>query len=699
MQQYHHTPDLGILQIYHSIMNSDYRTIYLLVLLCLTRGVTTYSQVQNDVLIEQILESMAPELSEDHDYSEIAERLTHYRRSPLNINLASKEQLQELFFLSPVQVKSILSHREENGLFIDVLELQSVPGFDPQTLRWLLNFIVVLPPGELKSISLSKLIKKAEHDIMFRFGQVLEKQSGFSSSSLTEGTYTGSAMRIFTRYRYNYSNVLFASINMEKDAGEPLSFSKGGRGFDFYSANISYRGNGIVRKVIAGDYALQFGQGLSMWAGAGFGKGANLSTIAKQDVGLRPYSSVNESLFMRGIAGTIRLKAISFTPFYSGRRIDAGMAESGLEVSTMQVSGLHRTQTEILNKNALSQLVYGSNAQYNKGDLSAGITAYRTQFSIPIAEGKSLYQQYNFKGAILNNVSMNYSYTFRNSYLFGEAAHSLNSGFAILNGLLSSLAPPVSLVLLYRNYEKNYHSFFNQGLAEASNAVNERGFYSGLAIKFNRQWELYTYSDFFRFPWLKFRVDGPSSGYELFGQITYTPGKRFKLIGRFRQQIREENTEDSGPGLDIVEKQNLRVEMTYKISNDFSIRNRAEIVRYHKGALNPEFGFLSFQDIIFDPMGSKISGNIRFAIFETSGFNTRIYSYENDVLYSYSVPAYQGKGLRFYINGRYTISHGADLWIRYALISYANQETNGTGGDTISGNKRSDIRFQLRFQF
>ena len=671
----------------------------MLVLLCLILSRATYSQVQNDVLIEQILESMAPELSEDHDYSEILERLNYYRRSPLNINLASKDQLHELFFITPAQVRSILSHREENGLFIDVLELQSVPGFDPQTLRWLLNFIVVLPPGELKSVSFNKLIMKAEHDLMFRFGRVLEKQYGFSSSSLSEGNYAGSAMRMFTRYRYNYSNVLFASLNMEKDAGEPLSFRKGGRGFDFYSANISYRGNGIIRKLIAGDYALQFGQGLSMWAGAGFGKGANLSTIAKQDVGLRPYSSVNESLFMRGIAGTFGLKAISFTPFYSGRRIDAGMAETGLEVSSMQVSGLHRTQTEILNKNALSQRIYGANAQYNKGDLSTGLTAYRTQFSIPFAAGKSLYQQYNFKGAILNNFSINYSYTFMNSYIFGEAAHSLNSGFAVLNGLVSSIAPPVNVVMLYRNYEKNYHSFFNQGLAEASNAVNERGFYSGLAIKLNRAWELYTYSDFFRFPWLKFRVDGPSSGYELFGQITYTPGKLFKLIGRFRQQIREQNTEGAGSGLDIVDKQDIRVELTYKISNDFSIRNRAEIVRYRKGNLNPEFGFLSFQDIIYNPMGSKISGNFRFAIFETSGFNTRIYSYENDVLYSYSVPAYQGKGIRFYINGRYTISRGTDLWLRYSLVRYTNQETTGSGGDLINGNKRSDVRLQLRFQF
>jgi len=672
----------------------------MMVLLCLILRIPIYPQVQNDDLIEQILESMAPDLSEDHDYSEISDRLNHYRRSPLNINLASKDQLQELFFISPIQIHSILSHREEQGLFMDVLELQSVPGFDPQTLRWLLNFIVVLPPGQFTSLSLKKVFMNAEHDLMLRFGQILEKQSGYASSKLLEdGIYAGSAMRMFARYRFNFSNIFFASVNMEKDAGEPLSFSNGSRGFDFYSANISYKGNGIIRKVIAGDYALQFGQGLSMWAGAGYGKGANLGTIAKQDVGLRPYSSVNESLFMRGISATFGLRKFLFTPFYSGRRLDAGMADSNMEISSLQISGLHRTKTEIFNKNAVSQRVYGANAQYLNRDLNAGLTAYYTRFSIPFANGKALYQQYNFKGETLNNLSLNYSYTFKSSYVFGEVAHSLNSGFAFINGLISSIASPVSLVLFYRNYEKDYHSFFNQGIAEASNAVNERGLYSGLAIKFNKGLELYTYSDFFRFPWLKFRADAPSSGYEFFTQISYTPDKLFKLTGRFRQQIREENAEDSGSGLEIVDKQDLRLELSYKISHNYSIRNRAEIVRYRKGTLNPEFGFLSFQDIIYEPMGSKISGNVRFAIFETSGFNTRIYSYENDVLYSYSVPAYQGKGIRFYFNGRYKISGGTDLWFRYALSSYPGQETVGNGGDLINGNKRSDIRVQLRFHF
>ena len=681
-------------------MNSDFKQVYLVVLITILLSKITYSQVQSEFLIEQIMESIAQNLSEDHDYSEITERLNHYRRTPLDLNRAGREQLQELFFISPVQVNAILNHREKNGLFINVLELQSVPGIDPQTVRWLLNFIVVLHPGELKSLSMKNLMMKAEHDLMLRFGQVLEKQSGYYSSNLAKDrTYAGSAMRMFTRYRYNYSNVIFASINLEKDAGEPLAFSNRLKAFDFYSANITYKGNGIIRKLIVGDYALQFGQGLSLWAGAGFGKGANLTAIAKQDNGLRPYSSVNEALFMRGLSATFSLKKILFTPFYSGRRIDAGMSESNLEISSIQVSGLHRTKSEILNKNAASQRVYGANAQYNNSDFSAGLTGYHTRFSKPFAEAKSLYQLYNFKGTDLSNIALNYSYNFKNSYVFGEAAHSLNSGFAFLNGLISSLAPRVSLVLLYRNYARNYYSFFNQAFAESSNSVNERGFYSGLSIKFNREWELFTYSDFFRFPWLKFRVDGPSSGYELFAQISYTPSKLFKLYGRFRQQIKEENPEDSGSGLDVVDKQDFRVELNYKISNAFSLRNRAEIVSYQKGILKPEFGFLSFQDIIYDPMGSKLSGNIRFAIFETSGFNSRIYSFENDVLYAYSVPAYQGKGIRFYINGRYTVSHGVDLWLRYALISYDNQDEIGSGGDLINGNKRSDIRLQLRLQF
>ena len=177
--------------------------------------------------------------------------------------------------------------------------------------------------------------------------------------------------------------------------------------------------------------------------------------------------------------------------------------------------------------------------------------------------------------------------------------------------------------------------------------------------------------------------------------------KKLKLSSRFKQQVREENPENiiAGSGLETVDKQNYRIEISYSINDRFSLRNRVEMVRYQKGGSKYELGFLNYQDIIYKPLSSKISGNIRFGIFDTESFNSRIYAYENDVLYSYSVPAYQGKGIRFYFNARYTLIRDFDLWLRYSLTSYYDQNTVGSGDDQINGNKRSDIRLQIRYQF
>lgn len=679
-----------------------------LLFICLIlKGKISRPQVQNDVVIEQIIESLAENVSEDYDYSEITERLNFYRKNPLDINRVSREQLQELVFISPVQINTLLEHRTENGLFLDLLELQSLDGFDLESILRLLNFVALDPQNVFADISLKNILKKGTHDIMLRFGQVMERQPGFYDADFSDGpTYLGSADRIFTRYRYNYANIIAASLNMEKDAGEQFFSGPANKGFDFYSASISVKGNGMIRKLVFGDYALQFGQGLSMWSGLGFGKGAGLTTMAKQDIGLRAYSSVNESSFLRGVSGTLNFKQLLITPFFSYKKLDATLALSDLpgkeaEINSIGISGLHRTQTELNNKNSVSQLVYGVNGQYSIKNFTIGLTAYHTLFSKPFAPGNLMYQRYDFGGRALTNLGLHYNYTFKNTYFFGEAAHSLFSGAAFVNGLMSSLSSQVSLVLLHRSYAKNYHSFFNQSVSEASDAVNEKGFYSGLVVKLSPKWELVTYSDFFKFPWLKFRVDAPSDGFELFAQLSYVPNKKFKVTGQYKQQIKEQNDDlqNTINGLETVGKQNCRLEISYKINDIFTLRNRAEMSQFKKSDSKPEFGFLTYQDIIYDPMSSKISGNLRFAIFDTEGFNSRIYAYENDVLYSYSVPAYQGRGLRCYLNGRYTISRGLDIWLRYALLSYTDQQTIGTGLDKIEGNKRSDIKFQVRYQF
>jgi hypothetical protein len=683
-------------------MNFNGKYLGFILLLISIDPAIAYAQDDDIDIIAKILDILSPDLGEDQDYSDIAERLTYYRKHPIDLNNATKDQLKELIFLSPIQINEILNHSLENGPFIDVFELQSIGSLDIESVNLLMKFVKVTLPPPFKDMTFKKLVQKADHDLMIRIGKILEKQAGFSKlGNAMEANYQGSAWRILTRYRYNFSNTLAASLNMEKDAGEQFFDSSKNKGFDFYSGNISFRGSGIVKKLLIGDYALQFGQGLVMWSGSGFGKGSGISTIAKQDFGLKPYSSVNESIFLRGASGTFKFRKLSFTPFFSKKNLDASLTDQGKEVNTINMSGLHRTKSEIDTKSQLLSTLYGAHVQFNSKSLNIGFTSYQTQFSLPFSIGKSLYEQFDFKGNLLTNLGLNYDYSHRNTYFFGEVAHSKNGGTASINGIMSSLSPRVSLVLMHRRYAKNYHSFFNQSVSEASNAVNESGFYSALSLKFDSKWDLFTYSDFFRFPWLKFRVNAPSSGYELFAQLNYRMNKKLSLSSRFKQQLREENSESilADSGLETVDKQNYRIEIRYSIDDRFSFRNRIEMVRYQKGNSKFELGFLNYQDIIYKPMSSRLSGNIRFGIFDTESFNSRIYAYENDVLYAYSVPAYQGKGVRFYLNARYTLIRGFDLWLRYSLTSYYDQNTVGSGDDKINGNKRSDARLQIRYQF
>lgn len=683
-------------------MNFNGKYLGFILLLISIDPAIAYAQDDDIDIIAKILDILSPDLGEDQDYSDIAERLTYYRKHPIDLNNATKDQLKELIFLSPIQINEILNHSLENGPFIDVFELQSIGSLDIESVNLLMKFVKVTLPPPFKDVTFKKLVQKADHDLMIRIGKILEKQAGFSKlGNAMEANYQGSAWRILTRYRYNFSNTLAASLNMEKDAGEQFFDSSKNKGFDFYSGNISFRGSGIVKKLLIGDYALQFGQGLVMWSGSGFGKGSGISTIAKQDFGLKPYSSVNESIFLRGASGTFKFRKLSFTPFFSKKNLDASLTDQGKEVNTINMSGLHRTKSEIDTKSQLLSTLYGAHVQFNSKSLNIGFTSYQTQFSLPFSIGKSLYEQFDFKGNLLTNLGLNYDYSHRNTYFFGEVAHSKNGGTASINGIMSSLSPRVSLVLMHRRYAKNYHSFFNQSVSEASNAVNESGFYSALSLKFDSKWDLFTYSDFFRFPWLKFRVNAPSSGYELFAQLNYRMNKKLSLSSRFKQQLREENSESifADSGLETVDKQNYRIEIRYSIDDRFSFRNRIEMVRYQKGNSKFELGFLNYQDIIYKPMSSRLSGNIRFGIFDTESFNSRIYAYENDVLYAYSVPAYQGKGVRFYLNARYTLTRGFDLWLRYSLTSYYDQNTVGSGDDKINGNKRSDARLQIRYQF
>jgi len=656
------------------------------------------AQRESDPLIETLLEMIAEDEQLDNDYSELSERLYFIKEHPYDLNTVTAEQLSELVFLSPLQADNLIRYRQENGPFTEIQELQLIDLFSWSLIERLLPFVFIGKPALLEKRGMPQTSRL---EWMTTYGRILENQKGYEATDLVRH-YEGASYRLVSRLRYYSGNRISAGLTMEKDAGERFSFGNGKYGFDFYSANVFVRGGRTVRKLAIGDYSLQFGQGVALWSGLGFGKGASISGIAKVQSGLKPYSSTNESGFFRGLAVTIGLRKTEFTPFVSFKRIDAAMvAADSLQsatISSIGTSGLHRTVSELSKRGSESQLVYGSVLQYENRGFRVGTLLYQTRFSKPVQESETLYRKFDFVGSALTNGSLYYNYTWKNTYSFAELSHSFGSGLAVIGGLMGSLSKQVSAIVLYRNYQQDYYSFFSQSVAEGSGVYNERGLYSGLHIRMNSRMEWSFYTDLFKFPWMRYRVDGPSLGKEILTQAIWSPNRETRLALRFRSVFKQQNDdiENAVNYLVPVEKENYRIDLSYKIGRTWTLRNRAELVRFQKDA-ERESGMMLYQDIIYKPLGGRFGGNCRFALFDTDGFDSRLYAFENDVLYSYAIPAYQDSGVRYYLNGRYRVGKSIDLWLRYAVTVYNGKDEIGSGPDLISGRSKSDIKFQVRY--
>ncbi|MBK7308594.1 MAG: hypothetical protein IPI88_17340 [Chitinophagaceae bacterium] len=98
-------------------------------------------------------------------------------------------------------------------------------------------------------------------------------------------------------------------------------------------------------------------------------------------------------------------------------------------------------------------------------------------------------------------------------------------------------------------------------------------------------------------------------------------------------------------------------------------------------------------------MLKTFSGGLRLQYFETDGYNSRLYAYENDVLYSFSIPVFYDKGLRYYININYDINKKMTLWIKWAQTIYNDKTLIGSGLDEIKGITKSEVKLQVQYKF
>ena len=461
-----------------------------------------------------------------------------------------------------------------------------------------------------------------------------------------------------------------------------------------------------------GDYQAQFGQGLTFWSGFAFsGKSAYSLNIKRSAPGIRPYTSVNENLFMRGAAATVALGNIEVTGFYSNKGIDGNRisAEDIIDennnataISSFQEDGFHRTTREVDNKRAIPETQYGAHVAFKKKRLDIGVTAAHVNFDVDLERNLRPYSQFEFNTNNYTNIGADYNFVLRNFNFFGEISRSDNGGMAYLNGLLIALDPMVSLSVLHRHYDRDFWGIRSVAFSESSNPWNERGLYFGLEIRPSQKILFNAYFDQFSFDWLRFQSSAPSSGFDSFGQLNYRPSKKVEMYIRARHRQRPRNTEQDVDGIDFVvaaHQTNYRYNVSYKVSNSVKFRNRIELIDYKRGDSEREHGYLVYQDIIYRPLSSPWEFTARYALFETDSYDARLYAYENDVPGVWSIPAYYGRGSRGYLMLRYRAGRHVDIWLRYGRWFFNDRDVISSGLQEITRNTRTDIKAELRVRF
>jgi len=657
--------------------------------------------------LESIIEKYFEFSNETSDYTQLHEDLINLLESPVNINASDRSELSRLFFLNEKQIGNIVEYRNRYGNINYPSELISIIDLKTISVRDIMMFIEI-DNANYNLARLNTKSKKYQNEIVFRFNRILEQKKGYA-----EQIYKGNEWKYYLRYRYIKDDKIKIGLNAEKDPGEVFLKEYNRFGFDSYSGYIEYKPEKFIKKLIIGDYICQFGQGLTVWKGFNSGKSSSdVINLNKKRGGIKSYSSSSESAFFRGAAISIELNRIELNSFFSYKRIDARMDIISIDnakeevVKNIYESGYHRTDSEVSNKNKLPLLSSGLNLQYNNEICYVGASFFFQKYGNTLfLENITMANNYLWGINSSHSMGINYNIYLKKQSIFGELSANGYGGMAMISGIIFYPAPDLNYIILYRNYDRKYQNEMSSSFSEGSSCSNEQGIYFGIEYKPIRLLKLSAYYDIFSFPWLKHLSDSPSSGYEYVARMEFIFNEQFTYTANYKYEIKDKNSNINRPGLVKIGQKStnwLRNKLNLEISLNsckLKLSNKLDFTFYRNTQNILEKGWMFYQNISISLNKLPVQLSVRYALFNTDSYNTRIYTYENDLLYSFTFSSYHDNACRYYFILKYKTIKNLEFWIRYSSTNYINKNIIGSGLEEIKGNRVGELKFQLRLRF
>ncbi|MBX2899927.1 MAG: helix-hairpin-helix domain-containing protein [Cyclobacteriaceae bacterium] len=673
------------------------------IVLCVSITAAIAQDYRKTIDLENLVDEILAGQDEDINYEDLYENLMMLVTNPLDLNKVTAEQLRGLYFLNERQVQAVLTHRQVSGAFLSEFELQALPEIDRPTFERLILFCTVKADAEQQNLW-KRIVASPNNYLLLRADRTLEAKAGYKATTAAASRYAGSPNRLYTRFRTSEPGDFSMGFTAEKDAGERIVWAPNRKqyGPGFLSAHVQILNQKKIKNLIVGDYQAQFGQGLVLGSAFGIGKNAEaVTTVRRPTLGFMPYTSAYEAGYFRGAALSYAATSqLTVHGLYSTRWRDGNLqtdSTGAFSTSSLSTTGLHRTPNEIANQNTVHESNAGLIVSFNHRQADAGILLLHTQLSAPLFRNPTLYNQFYFQGKENTNGGFYFNYRLRNGMLFGEVAKTFTQGWGATTGLIASLTTHLDFALLYRNFSRNYQSFYSNALSENTTPQNERGLYWGWKYTFNKKYWVSGYFDSFRFDWLRYRGYSPSTGHEWLLRFTHRPVRHVSFFAQMREEnkIRNQSAESNLYVTTNGLKRNYWLNVDYQATRNFSLRTRAQFSSYSLAGRTTRATAV-LQDITIKRNRLTCSG--RYALFDTDDYDNRLYVFEKDVWLAFSFPAYYGVGVRSYLLVEYTLSRTIAVWVRWARTSLTGAGTIGSGSERIIGNTRNDLKFQARIK-
>ena len=589
------------------------------------------------------------------DYEQLQTDLYTLHESPIDLNNTSDQELTQLYFLSPQQIDAILAYAYRHP-FESLYELRLIPELADYEIRDLLPFVQITNHQSpiTNELYAKEVFAKAHHEIITRIdARNIEAYEG------TDPIYTQ------FRYRFDFRRRVTFGVQLRRPAG---GFARDLQ----YGAYLQL--NDIaphLHTLVAGNFQASFGQGLVLAPVFHAGKSMYVTSIGQQREGLRYYSSVDG----QGLHGA-----------------GAALRWEWNKTTRLDVSALYSMRRA--NDSTWHHLL-GANLTLRHKKLQVELTAIENIWSDSIHPyTNAKYNRHYFRGRNQAVIGASFRYNYGWFDMFGEVATAQNNehspitnnqspitkshwGFGTIIGSRFYPTNGVSLIALYRYYSPYFDNALGYAFSETSRIGDENGGYLGFDITRLRNWRFIGYGDIFYFSGYKYGLGDATRtlGYDAMAEIQYhqSPMTNHQWSLSLRARARKKGASTYSVRATFDWQRNgwsLRTTADANLTNQKSTITNQQSIPY---------GVSIAQDIAYDfqsPMTNHqlpIRLRLRLQAFDAREWANRIYIYEHDVLYAFSIPAVYGLGGRAYLCLRWQIIPQLALYFRASETVYARK--------------------------